>query len=132
MVYSAVTFHFCTSSLTTSLYFMCMFVLLNRCFVISNCLGYGEEKGGITSLLHNRHPTDPLPVVYFATFPWFLRIFLHTLTIRSAGKDIKPGNPQKCFACSCSVVLTTDNFLVKFFHGIVDLQPNLPTILMVA
>jgi len=52
--------------------------------------GYGEEKGGITSLLHNRHPTDSLPVVYFATFPWFLRIFLHTLTIRSAGKDIKP------------------------------------------
>lgn len=53
--------------------------------------GYGEEKGGITSLLHNHHPTDPLPVVYFATFPWFLRIFLHTLTIRSEGKDIKPG-----------------------------------------
>ncbi|CAH3030337.1 unnamed protein product [Porites evermanni] len=52
--------------------------------------GYGEEKGGITSLLHNHHPTDPLPVVYFATFPWFLRIFLHTLTIRSEGKDIKP------------------------------------------
>ncbi|KAJ7384981.1 hypothetical protein OS493_018670 [Desmophyllum pertusum] len=52
--------------------------------------GYGEEKGGITSLIHNRHPTDPLPVVYFATFPWFLRIFLHTLTIKSAGKDIKP------------------------------------------
>ena len=43
------------------------------------------------SLLHNHHPTDPLPVVYFAIFPWFLRIFLHTLTMRSAGKDIKPG-----------------------------------------
>jgi len=52
--------------------------------------GYGEEKGGITSLIHNRHPTDPLPVVYFATFPWFLRIFLHTLTIRSGGRDITP------------------------------------------
>ncbi|XP_067054119.1 GPI transamidase component PIG-T-like [Acropora muricata] len=52
--------------------------------------GYGEEKGGITSLLHNRHPTDPLSVVYFTTFPWFLRIFLHTLTIHSGGKDIKP------------------------------------------
>lgn len=52
--------------------------------------GYGEEKGGITSLLHNRHPTDPLSVVYFTTFPWFLRIFLHTLTIQSGGKDIKP------------------------------------------
>lgn len=52
--------------------------------------GYGEEKGGITSMLHNCHPTDPLPVVYFATFPWYLRIFLHTLTIKSAGKEIKP------------------------------------------
>ncbi|KAK3742758.1 hypothetical protein QZH41_018969, partial [Actinostola sp. cb2023] len=52
--------------------------------------GYGEKKGGVNCLIHNNHPTEPLPIVYFATFPWFVRIFLHTLKIESSGKLIKP------------------------------------------
>ncbi|XP_048585595.1 GPI transamidase component PIG-T [Nematostella vectensis] len=54
--------------------------------------GFGEEKGGITTLLYNNHASKPLSVVYFATYPWFLRMFLHTLRIESNGKAVKPGN----------------------------------------
>ncbi|XP_031563607.1 GPI transamidase component PIG-T-like [Actinia tenebrosa] len=52
--------------------------------------GYGEERGGVKCLIHNSHPTKPLPIVYFATFHWFVRIFVHTLKIEAKGKIIKP------------------------------------------
>ena len=62
--------------------------------IVPILLGYGEEMGGITCALRNNHPTQPLRVAYFATYPWFLRIFVHTLRIQSNGRDIQPGNAK--------------------------------------
>ena len=53
----------------------------------SCCLGYGQEKGGISCILYNRHPEKDLIVVVMETVPWFLRVYLHTLSIESFLSD---------------------------------------------
>ncbi|XP_064467443.1 GPI transamidase component PIG-T-like [Ornithodoros turicata] len=54
--------------------------------------GYGLERGGITSHIHNEHPTQPLKIVYVDIVPWFLRVYIHTLKVVSRGKALKPEN----------------------------------------
>ena len=54
---------------------------------LSCCLGYGQEKGGISCILYNRHPEKDLVVVVMETVPWFLRVYLHTLSIESFLSD---------------------------------------------
>lgn len=78
-------------------------------------------------MLHNCHPTDPLPVVYFATFPWYLRIFLHTLTIKSAGKEIKPGKDASYSQCSIIIGGSFDWLIHWLFNPLVERQIDLMT-----
>ncbi|CAH1780479.1 unnamed protein product, partial [Owenia fusiformis] len=51
--------------------------------------GYGQEKGGITCLLYNQQAQNAT-VVYMETVPWYIRMYLHSLTITSEGKTITP------------------------------------------
>jgi GPI-anchor transamidase subunit T len=41
--------------------------------------GYGQERGGIRSILRNPSGTRSLDFVYFETLPWFMRPYIHTL-----------------------------------------------------
>ncbi|RKO93393.1 GPI transamidase component PIG-T [Blyttiomyces helicus] len=43
--------------------------------------GYGQERGGLAVDFRNFHPTSALPVTYFESVPWILKVYLHTLTI---------------------------------------------------
>lgn len=45
--------------------------------------GYGQERGGMHTTLHNPHPW-PQDVIYLESLPWFLRPYVHTLSL-SAG-----------------------------------------------
>jgi phosphatidylinositol glycan class T len=51
--------------------------------------GYGQERGGIVTKLHNGH-WKALDVVYLENIPWFIPLYLHTLKIVANGKEIKP------------------------------------------
>ncbi|PNF27160.1 GPI transamidase component PIG-T [Cryptotermes secundus] len=52
-------------------------------------IGYGQERGGIVTKLHNGH-WQALDVVYLENIPWFIPLYLHTLKIVANGKEIKP------------------------------------------
>uniref|UniRef100_A0A2K5CJC6 Phosphatidylinositol glycan anchor biosynthesis class T n=1 Tax=Aotus nancymaae TaxID=37293 RepID=A0A2K5CJC6_AOTNA len=52
--------------------------------------GYGLQKGELSTLLYNTHPYRAFPVLLLDTVPWYLRLYVHTLTITSKGKDNKP------------------------------------------
>lgn len=39
--------------------------------------------------VHNTH-WQPLDVVYMENIPWFLPVYLHTLSARSGGQELKP------------------------------------------
>ncbi|KAF7722315.1 hypothetical protein EC973_003439 [Apophysomyces ossiformis] len=43
--------------------------------------GYGQERGGLRITLHNRNLNASVPVVYFDSIPWFLKLYLHTLKV---------------------------------------------------
>ena len=45
--------------------------------------GFGQEKGGVMSLLYNHHPKENIVVNYLDVVPWYCRIYLHTLKIES-------------------------------------------------
>ncbi|KAJ8865834.1 hypothetical protein PR048_033356 [Dryococelus australis] len=52
-------------------------------------VGYGQERGGIVTKVHNNH-WSTLEVVYLENIPWFMPVYLHTLKIYSNGAEIKP------------------------------------------
>nr|CAD7464262.1 unnamed protein product [Timema tahoe] len=52
-------------------------------------VGYGQERGGIVTKLHNNH-WKSLDIVYLENIPWFLPVYFHTLKIVANGKEIKP------------------------------------------
>lgn len=51
--------------------------------------GYGQERGGIVTKIHNKHRT-PLKIIYLENIPWYTPIYYHTLKISSGNKEITP------------------------------------------
>ncbi|KAI5704721.1 hypothetical protein M8J76_010520 [Diaphorina citri] len=51
--------------------------------------GYGQERGGIVTKIHNKHRT-PLKIIYLENIPWFTPLYYHTLKITSGNKEIIP------------------------------------------
>ncbi|NWR74238.1 PIGT transamidase, partial [Centropus unirufus] len=52
--------------------------------------GYGLQTGEISTLISNTHPYRAFPVLLLETVPWYLRLYVHTLTITTKGKENKP------------------------------------------
>jgi len=52
-------------------------------------IGTGQERGGIRTNIRNAGHS-PLTVVFLDVVPWYLRLYLHTLSITSAGDEIVP------------------------------------------
>ncbi|XP_058499547.1 GPI transamidase component PIG-T [Solea solea] len=52
--------------------------------------GYGLQTGEIHTLMYNNHPYRSFPVLLLDSVPWYLRLYIHTLTVTSKGKDNKP------------------------------------------
>ncbi|XP_047462609.1 GPI transamidase component PIG-T [Mugil cephalus] len=52
--------------------------------------GYGLQTGEIHTLMYNYHPYRSFPVLLLDTVPWYLRLYVHTLTVTSKGKDNRP------------------------------------------
>ncbi|XP_041859511.1 GPI transamidase component PIG-T [Melanotaenia boesemani] len=52
--------------------------------------GYGLQTGEIHTLIYNNHPFRSFPVLLLDSVPWYLRLYIHTLTVTSKGKDNKP------------------------------------------
>uniref|UniRef100_A0A3P8TCA7 Phosphatidylinositol glycan anchor biosynthesis class T n=1 Tax=Amphiprion percula TaxID=161767 RepID=A0A3P8TCA7_AMPPE len=52
--------------------------------------GYGLQTGEIHTLMYNHHPYRSFPVLQLDSVPWYLRLYIHTLTVTSKGKDNKP------------------------------------------
>ncbi|XP_053309151.1 GPI transamidase component PIG-T [Spea bombifrons] len=52
--------------------------------------GYGLQTGVINTMVYNNHPYRAFPVILMETVPWYLRLYVHTLTITTKGKENKP------------------------------------------
>nr|XP_020471354.1 GPI transamidase component PIG-T [Monopterus albus] len=52
--------------------------------------GYGLQTGEIHTLMYNNHPYRSFPVLLLDSVPWYLRLYIHTLTVTSKGKHNKP------------------------------------------
>ncbi|XP_060913130.1 GPI transamidase component PIG-T [Labrus mixtus] len=52
--------------------------------------GYGLQTGEIHTLMYNNHPYRSFPVLLLDSVPWYLRLYIHTLTVTSKGKDNTP------------------------------------------
>ncbi|TKS77433.1 GPI transamidase component PIG-T [Collichthys lucidus] len=48
------------------------------------------QTGEIHTLMYNNHPYRSFPVLLLDSVPWYLRLYIHTLTVTSKGKDNKP------------------------------------------
>ena len=57
--------------------------------------GYGLQAGEIHTLMYNYHPYRSFPVLLLDSVPWYLRLYIHTLTVTSKGKDNKPSESLK-------------------------------------
>ncbi|XP_078681389.1 GPI-anchor transamidase component PIGT-like [Branchiostoma floridae x Branchiostoma belcheri] len=62
-----------------------------RLYVHRFVTGYGQDHGGIMSLLYNRHPYMEQQVIYMELIPWFTRMYLHTLKVETTeGNVVQP------------------------------------------
>ncbi|KAI6399771.1 hypothetical protein MCOR23_005078 [Pyricularia oryzae] len=50
--------------------------------------GHGAERGGVQTIFTNPSPDKEIEFVYMESLPWFMRIYLHTLTARVADSEI--------------------------------------------
>lgn len=50
--------------------------------------GHGQERGGVQTLLTNPSSTSPISFIYFETLPWFMKPYLHTLTVRLSNSSV--------------------------------------------
>lgn len=49
--------------------------------------GHGQERGGVQAVLHNPSLTSVVEFVYLESLPWFMKPYLHTLSVTTAGKE---------------------------------------------
>lgn len=49
-------------------------------YVSRSLTGYGQDRGGLRTVFKNPH-SEPVKAVYFESLPWFMRVFLSTLTL---------------------------------------------------
>lgn len=52
-------------------------------------IGYGQERGGVQSILTNPSPTEAVEFVYMESLPWFMKLYLHTLVAKVNGREDK-------------------------------------------
>ncbi|KAJ4288726.1 Subunit of the glycosylphosphatidylinositol transamidase complex-like protein [Collariella sp. IMI 366227] len=52
--------------------------------------GHGQHQGGIQTILRNPSPHTAVEFIYMETLPWFMRIYLHTLSARISGHSHPP------------------------------------------
>ncbi|KAG9337490.1 hypothetical protein JZ751_028681 [Albula glossodonta] len=48
------------------------------------------STGEIHTLIYNNHPYRAFPVLLLDTVPWYLRLYIHTLTVTSKNRENKP------------------------------------------
>ncbi|KAI4881914.1 hypothetical protein NFI96_021089 [Prochilodus magdalenae] len=52
--------------------------------------GFGLQTGEIHTLIYNNHPYRAFPVLLLDSVPWYLRLYIHTLTVTSKSRENKP------------------------------------------
>lgn len=51
--------------------------------------GYSLDQGGLRVAFKNPSASQPVSFNYFETLPWFIRLYLHTLTVEGDGEIVK-------------------------------------------
>lgn len=57
--------------------------------LIYNFSGYGQERGSLVTKLYNNH-WQTLDVILLENIPWYLLVYLHSITITQNGQQIHP------------------------------------------
>lgn len=56
-------------------------------YVSRSLAGYGQDHGGLRTLLRNPSET-PVKIIFYESLPWFMRLYLSTLTVESTNPNI--------------------------------------------
>ncbi|KAL1901157.1 Subunit of the glycosylphosphatidylinositol transamidase complex-like protein [Ceratocystis pirilliformis] len=59
--------------------------LTPQLYVERSLTGYGQEHGGVRTLLTNPSSTETIQFVYMESLPWFMRVYVHSLNARIQG-----------------------------------------------
>jgi phosphatidylinositol glycan class T len=57
-------------------------------------MGYGQERGGVQTILRNPSPDAEVEFVYMESLPWFMRVYLHTLKAQISGGNSEQQQPE--------------------------------------
>ncbi|XP_067227438.1 GPI transamidase component PIG-T [Chanodichthys erythropterus] len=52
--------------------------------------GFGLQTGEIHTVIYNNHPYRAFPVLLMDSVPWYLQLYIHTLTVTCKSRDNKP------------------------------------------
>jgi phosphatidylinositol glycan class T len=59
--------------------------------------GHGQERGGVQTVFTNPSANNPVEFVYLESLPWFMKLYLHTLTARLEPRpsELYPPRPEQ-------------------------------------
>lgn len=56
-------------------------------YVSRSLTGYGQDHGGLRTLLRNSNET-PVKIIFYESLPWFMRLYLSTISVESTNPNI--------------------------------------------
>lgn len=59
---------------------------INKSF---SCAGYGQERGSLVTKIYNNY-WQTIDVILLENIPWYLPVYLHSVTITCGAKQIIP------------------------------------------
>ncbi len=90
--------------------------------------GYGQETGGVATLLYNEHRKLAVTVTVLEVLPWYLRPYFHTLRAEAfhggpdyAGQNGTVLKPRTYSLPKDSVQDSIANLTILYEHGFVAL-----------
>ncbi|CAD5123745.1 DgyrCDS12063 [Dimorphilus gyrociliatus] len=85
--------------------------------------GYGEERGGVTTVIHNNGDKDRI-IVFLQIIPWYLRVYFHTLTYRTYWDSNLLGNSSRIRPLKQVFTPGKDRSKVCSIEAVLQLPPN--------
>jgi phosphatidylinositol glycan class T len=84
--------------------------------------GHGQERGGVQAVLRNPSPSETVEFVYLESLPWFMKLYLHTLSVRL--DPPQPSIPQDKIITSLFYRPVLDRHRGTHLEAVLVVPPN--------
>lgn len=87
-----------------------------RLYAERSFTGYGQERGGVRTILRNPSVHEAVEFVYLESLPWFMRTFLHTLSAKRVPSSSSNNNHDDQHIISSSASSDAEEIIHNLYY----------------